>query len=40
MKHKDQAFQTFKNYKFEVKNQKGKKIKITSDEGVKYFFSM
>jgi hypothetical protein len=39
MKHKDQAFQTFKNYKLEVKNQKGKKIKIPmSDKGVKYFF--
>jgi len=38
MKHKDQAFQMFKNYKLEVENQKGKKIKILrSNKGGEYF---
>ena len=38
MKHKDQVFQMFKNYKFKVENQKGKKIKIIrSDKSCEYF---
>jgi hypothetical protein len=38
MKHKDQVFHMFKNYKFEVENQKGKKIKIIrSDKSCEYF---
>ena len=37
MKHKDQVFQMFKNYKLEVENQKGKKIKnLRSDKGGEY----
>ena len=38
LKHKDEAFNAFKNYKAEVKNQLGKKIKILrSDRGGEYF---
>ncbi|GJR58703.1 zinc finger, CCHC-type containing protein [Tanacetum coccineum] len=38
LKSKDQAFETFKIYKAEVKNQKGKKIQILrSDRGGEYF---
>ncbi|GJT64928.1 zinc finger, CCHC-type containing protein [Tanacetum coccineum] len=38
LKSKDQAFETFKNYKAEVENQKGKKIQILrSDRGGEYF---
>ena len=38
MRNKDQAFQMFKNYKYEIENQKGKKIKILkSDRGGEYF---
>ena len=38
MKYKYLAFQMFKSYKLEVKNQKGKKIQILkSDRGGEYF---
>ena len=38
LKHKDEAFNAFKNYKAEVENQLGKKIKILrSDRGGEYF---
>lgn len=38
LKSKDQAFETFKIYKAEVENQKGKKIQILrSDRGGEYF---
>ena len=38
LKHKDEAFNTFKIYKAEVENQLGKKIKILrSDRGGEYF---
>ena len=38
LKHKDEAFSVFKNYKAEVENQLGKKIKILrSDRGGEYF---
>jgi hypothetical protein len=40
MKHKDQAFQMFKNYKLEVENQKGKKIKILRSNRYGEYFSM
>jgi len=37
IKHKDQVFQMFKNYKLDVENHKGKKIKFLSDRGSDYF---
>lgn len=38
LKYKDQAFETFKIYKAEVENQRGKKIQILrSDRGGEYF---
>ncbi|GJY48086.1 zinc finger, CCHC-type containing protein [Tanacetum coccineum] len=38
LKSKDQAFETFKIYKAEVENQRGKKIQIhRSDKGCEYF---
>ena len=38
LKHKDEAFAVFKNYKAKVENQLGKKIKIVrSDRGGEYF---
>ena len=38
LKHKDEAFAVFKNYKAEVENQLDKKIKILrSDRGGEYF---
>ena len=38
MKHKDQAFKMFKNYKLEFENQMGKKIKILSYRGGECLF--
>jgi transposase InsO family protein len=37
IKHKEQVFQMFKNYKLDVENHKGKKIKFLSDRGREYF---
>ncbi|GJW87709.1 zinc finger, CCHC-type containing protein [Tanacetum coccineum] len=40
LKSKDQAFETFKIYKAQVENQRGKKIQILrSDRGGEYFFT-